>query len=114
MTQQNATAAGVDELIDFGSGDFSEFSPEEGNGIVMINPPYGERLQVDEIERLYSRLGDHLKKAYTGFDAWLITSNQEALRSVGLASSQKITIFNGKLETRFVKFGLYKGSKRNT
>lgn len=114
MTQQNATAAGVDELIDFGSGDFADFSPEEGSGIVMINPPYGERLEVDEIESLYSRMGDHLKKAYTGFDAWLITSNQDALRAVGLASSQKITIFNGKLETRFVKFGLYKGSKRNT
>lgn len=112
MTEQNATAAGVDELIDFGSGDFEDFGADSDSGIVMINPPYGERMEVKEIEGLYARLGDHLKKSYTGFDAWIITSNEDALKAVGLASSQKITIFNGKLETRFVKFGLYKGSKR--
>lgn len=113
MAQQNATAAGVDELIDFDLGDFADFGAEKDGGVVMINPPYGERLQVYEIEKLYSRIGDHLKKAYTGFDAWIITSNVDALKAIGLAASRKITIFNGKLETRFVKFGLYKGSKRN-
>lgn len=112
ISRQNATAAGVDDLIEFVGGDFSLCKPTKDHGVVLINPPYGERISVREIDKLYKRLGDHLKKAYTGFQAWLISSNNPALKSIGLSSSQKITIFNGKLETQFVNFGLYTGSKK--
>lgn len=109
---QNATAAGVAQMIDFQTGDL-RFSEPKGNfGTAIVNPPYGERLEVNDLMELYSQLGDHLKKSYTGFDAWVLSANFDALKKVGLRPSRKITIFNGKLETRFVKFGLYQGTKK--
>jgi len=112
ISAQNATAAGVENMIEFLHGDFTHMRPEGENGLVFFNPPYGERLKESDIDRLYARIGDHLKKAYMGFDAWIISGNLDAMKKIGLKSSQKITIFNGKIETRFVKFGLYSGSKK--
>lgn len=113
ISEQNATSAGVEEMIQFTAGDFSNLVPSTENGIVLINPPYGERIKDDDIEQLYEDMGNHFKQSYSGWDAWLLSGNFDALKRVGLRSSQKITIFNGNLETRFVKFGLYKGSKKN-
>ena len=109
---QNATVAGVSQMIDFRTGDFKFSQPDGNHGVSIINPPYGERLELRRLLDLYTELGDHLKKSYTGFDAWVMSANFDALKKVGLRSSRKITIFNGKLETRFVKFELYKGTKK--
>lgn len=112
ISLKNATTAGVAQMIDFRTGDFSQTLPEGSFGTLIVNPPYGERIEVKGLLELYSQFGDHLKKSYTGFDAWLLSANFDALKKVGLRPSGKITIFNGKLETRFVKFGLYKGTKK--
>ena len=77
-----------------------------------MNPPYGERLKPDDIETLYSMTGSTLKHKFPGSQAWMITSNMEALKRVGLRPSQKIKLFNGKLESRFVRYELYEGSKK--
>lgn len=113
IAQQNATAAGVANMIQFEGGDFTQLRPATNSGIVVLNPPYGERLKEADLENLYKSIGDHLKQNYQGFDAWIQSGNMDALKRIGLKSSRKITIFNGKIETRFVKFGLYKGSKKN-
>lgn len=78
---------------------------------IITNPPYGERLIVDDIVDLYKNIGDTLKKNYNG-NAWIISSDISALKHIGLKPSKKIVLFNGQLECRFVKFEIYKGSKR--
>ncbi len=78
---------------------------------LLFNPPYGQRLTV-EYQEFYKQIGDQLKKAYPGSDAWFITSNLEALKFVGLRPSRKIKVFNGKLESRLVKYSIYEGSKK--
>ncbi len=112
ITRKNATVAGVDHLIKFSTGDFSDLKPENSSGTLIVNPPYGERIKIDELERMYQKFGDHLKTAYTGWDAWILSGNFDAMKNVGLRSSQKITIFNGNLETRFVNFELYRGTRK--
>jgi putative N6-adenine-specific DNA methylase len=57
-------------------------------------------------------MGDYLKKNFTGYTAWILSSNIEALKFTGLRPEQKIVLFNGPLECRFVKFSIYKGSKK--
>jgi putative N6-adenine-specific DNA methylase len=64
------------------------------------------------VTKFYGDIGTTLKHSYSGAQAWLITSNMEALKSVGLRPSQKIKVFNGKLESRFVKYEMYQGSKK--
>src|SRR5690606_1055482 len=78
---------------------------------IVFNPPYGERLDID-LERFYREIGDTLKQSYPGTNAWFITGNLEALKFVGLKPSRKIKLFNGKLESRLVKYEMYAGSKR--
>ncbi len=78
---------------------------------MVFNPPYGERLSI-EMEEFYKNIGDTLKQNYSGTDAWLITSNLEALKYVGLRPSRKIKVFNSHLESRLVKYIMYSGSKK--
>lgn len=84
----------------------------DGPGVVVTNPPYGERLQHDDIVGLYRTIGDVLKKNYQGFDAWIITSDFFALKHVGLHPACKIPLFNGPLECRFAHFEIYEGSRK--
>ena len=84
--------------------------PPDGGGIIVTNPPYGERMKIDDIVELYSLIGDSLKNQFTGFDAWILSSNNIALKRVGLRTSRKIPLYNAKLECKYVKFEIYKGS----
>jgi len=79
---------------------------------MIINPPYGERLREDDIEILYQTIGDSLKQNFTGFTAWILSSDIQALKRIGLRTSKKISVFNGPLECKFVKFEMYRGSKK--
>ncbi len=78
---------------------------------LLTNPPYGERLEGD-INELYKNFGDTLKRSYPNTQAWMISSNFEALKFVGLRPSRKIKLFNGKLETRLCFFPIYEGTKK--
>ena len=88
--------------------------PPEGPCMIITNPPYGERIAVDDLNRMYSMIGNTFKNLY-GDDktAWLITSDFEAMKNIGLRPSRKIHLFNGPLECRFLKFDLYSGSKKD-
>ena len=86
---------------------FESYAPPEGNGIVVTNPPYDERLPVNDMTAFYKKIGDILKKKYKGYEAWVISSDLRALKFIGLHPSKKITVFNGPLECRFVRFTLY-------
>jgi putative N6-adenine-specific DNA methylase len=78
---------------------------------LLTNPPYGERLD-GEINELYQKFGDTLKRSYPNTQAWMISSNFEALKFVGLRPSRKIKLYNGKLETRLCFFPIYEGTKK--
>ena len=82
-------------------------------GVIVTNPPYGERLDDRETNELYNEIGDALKKQFSGYDAWLISSNMKALKNIGLRPSRKITLYNGKLECKFQKYEMYSGSKKS-
>ena len=89
---------------------FNELRPQSENGVIIINPPYGERLRETDIFALYKMIGNQLKQCYNGFDAWILSANKDALKHVGLRPSKKLTLFNGALECKFQRFSMYKGS----
>jgi len=86
-----------------------ELQPPEAPGLVMINPPYGERLKADDLTALYSMIGDQLKQRFAGYDAWVLSANKEAMKRIGLRASVKKELFNGPLACRFHKFEMYRG-----
>ncbi len=108
----NIKEANLEEFVSVTQDDFfkSEKSTE-GHLHMLFNPPYGERLEIDA-EVFYKKLGDTLKTSYPDSEAWFITSNLEAIKSVGLRPSRKIKVFNAKLEARLLKYEIYTGSKK--
>lgn len=110
--QDNVKNAHLDEFIKIKHEDFFKTQKAgESHLHMLFNPPYGERLDID-MEAFYSDIGSTLKHGYSGTNAWLITSNLEALKHVGLRPSRKIKLFNAKLEARLVKYEMYAGSKK--
>lgn len=110
--KQNVTNAHLDEFIAIKHEDFFKTEKVGEEKLHMLfNPPYGERLEID-MENFYKSIGDTLKQGYPDTDAWFITSNLEALKHVGLRPSRKIKVFNGKLESRLLKYEMYAGSKK--
>ncbi|MHA7944393.1 THUMP domain-containing class I SAM-dependent RNA methyltransferase [Formosa sp. 3Alg 14/1] len=109
---ENVKNAHLEEFVSVKHEDFFKTRKSGSEKLHMLfNPPYGERLNI-EMEEFYGSIGDTLKQNYPGTDAWLITSNLEALKCVGLRPSRKIKLFNAKLESRFVKYVMYEGSKK--
>jgi putative N6-adenine-specific DNA methylase len=111
ISQHNALAACLEGKIEFARKPFERLEPPAGNGLIIMNPPYDERLSETNIEELYRAIGDRLKQAFSGYEAWIISSNLGALKRVGLRPSRKLTLFNGPLECKFQKYELYEGSR---
>lgn len=110
---ENIAAAGLQDDISLKQVAFENSSPPDPEGgFILTNPPYGERIKKADMLAFYSMIGDVLKKKYTGYTAWLITSDIGGLHSVGLRASKKLTLFNGPLECKFVKYEMYRGSKK--
>ncbi|SKB35051.1 putative N6-adenine-specific DNA methylase [Salegentibacter holothuriorum] len=108
----NIENANLSEFIKVERQDFFASEKEGERHLHMLfNPPYGERLEID-MPKFYKEIGDTLKQAYPGTDAWFITSNLEALKHVGLRPSRKIKLYNGALESKLVKYQIYQGSKK--
>lgn len=111
-TTINLFSAGLDKIVRVEKMPFEKALPPEGvPGTLMTNPPYDERLKMTDIADFYKNVGDRLKNFWPGWNAWLISSNREALKHVGLRPSRRITLFNGALECSFQKFELYEGKK---
>lgn len=114
MAQKNARAAGVEDLIEFRLCDFRETAvPEGGNGVMMINPEYGERLgEVEELEQTYKQIGDFMKSKLGGYWGYVFTGNLDLAKHVGLKAKRRIEFFNSKLDARLLEYELYAGSRR--
>ncbi len=109
----NLNEANLKNKITIENCPFDELPVPEGRGILVINPPYGERMNQDEdINGLYKNIGDTLKKKWAGYDAWIITSNMEAAKHIHLNPKPKIKLFNGALECRFMRYELYAGTRK--
>lgn len=86
--------------------------PESDKGVIVTNPPYGERIKKNEINGFYKVLGDTFKSSFKGYTIWIISNNFEAIKHVGLHPTKKMTLFNGPLECKFLEYKIYEGSKK--
>ena len=112
IARSNLKNAGLHKDITLLNKPFDKLNPESGKGILIFNPPYGERLEERNIIDLYKMIGDILKTKFQGYEAWIITGNFEAAKFIGLRPSKKITLYNGQIESKFIKYELYGGSRK--
>ena len=86
---------------------------DTNGALVMMNPPYGERLSQDkDVLRLYQDMGTALKHQFSGATAWIISSNEDALKCIGLKPSKRIHLINGELECLFNQYELFQGEHK--
>jgi len=110
--QQNIINANLDEFIGVHHVNFFNSTKEVfGNTTILFNPPYGERLNID-VNEFYKKVGDTLKHNYPNSTAWMITSDMQALKHVGLRTSKRIELKNADLDCKFVKYELYEGTRK--
>jgi putative N6-adenine-specific DNA methylase len=109
--RRNFRGLPIGRFIETSVNSFQELTQVEGPGVMISNPPYGERMG-EEIEEMYEDLGNWMKGSMKGFSCWVLSSNMDALKFVGLRPDRKIKVFNGDLECSFRKFSIYEGSKK--
>ncbi|MFO7790267.1 MAG: class I SAM-dependent RNA methyltransferase [Bacteroidales bacterium] len=113
ICMRNAERAGVSRQMEIKNMDFFQSYPKSDAGMMIMNPPYGERLEKDKnITEFYKKTGDHLKHHYHGWEAWIFSGNLSALKHFGLKPSSKNKFFNGQVECRLHKYQMYSGSKK--
>lgn len=111
--RRNATTAGVDHLIEFDVCDFAETRIPEGEGIIILNPEYGQRLgEIKELEETYGRIGDFFKQKCAGYTGYIFTGNFDLAKKVGLRTSRRIPFYNASIECRLLKYELYHGTRK--
>jgi putative N6-adenine-specific DNA methylase len=105
LADGNARAAGIGHLLHFTRGDVRDFRPPEGPpGVILCNPPYGERLgEEKELRGLYALLGEVFGRC-PGWSAWVFTGNQRLARAIGLEPAEEVPLFNGKIPCRLLRF----------
>ncbi len=109
--KENIKNADLEEVIKVEDKDFFKTQKENAPLLLMLNPPYNERMEIDDT--FYKRIGDTLKQNYPYVTMWIISSDLRIDKKLGLRPSQKIKLFNGKLECKFVKYETYEGSKKS-
>jgi putative N6-adenine-specific DNA methylase len=114
IARSNVIRAGLEGEVKIIPDDFQHLNPRNKNTIIFINPPYGQRLVSEDPESLYGLIGTTLKHRFNGCEAWVISSNREAIKSVGLKPTAKYTLFNGALECTLLKYELYEGSLKKS
>jgi len=107
----NIEAAEMEDVIEVREQDFFESKKELFPLLMVFNPPYDERIEINDDE-FYKKIGDTFKKSYPNTLAWLISSDLDAMKKVGLRPSRRIKLYNGKLECRFLQFEMYEGTKK--
>ncbi len=110
--RQNLMEAGLLGRVKLEKRDFFQSIPSHDNGMVIINPPYGRRLQSENISEYYQNMGTALKHNYAGFKAWIISPDKLLTHKIGLRHFTQTMVFNGQIECRFLGYELYKGTKK--
>lgn len=108
LAKEIAKQAGVCELIDFSCQEVAKSKPHASCGLILVNPPYGERMGAKtNLPLLYKTVGDVWKKNFSNWTAWLLSSNESLTKSIGLRSTRKVAVYNGNLECRFLQYVMY-------
>jgi putative N6-adenine-specific DNA methylase len=126
FAEQNASKAGVAQVATFRAGDaLQRMPPCEREGVLMLNPPYGERIETAGIAgarqsattedggEFFSQLASHLKKNYANWTAWILTPDMKLSGKMRLKENRRIPMWNGPIECRLFRYEMKKGSMAN-
>ena len=109
---KNVKNAGLSKYIELKVLPFQEMKENPGKGVLITNPPYGERLHPNDLMNLYSMIGERLKHVFPGYEAWIISSNPEGFDNIGLKPASKTKLINGALDCEYRQYILFSGKRK--
>jgi putative N6-adenine-specific DNA methylase len=109
---KNVKNAGLSKYIELKVLPFQKMTENPGEGILITNPPYGERLNPRDLMDTYAIIGERLKHVFAGYDAWIISSNPEGFDQIGLKPAARIKLINGALECEYRQYKLFSGKHK--
>lgn len=112
IAKANIKNAGLSKVIEVSVKDIRELDPPFENGIIITNPPYGERIKPQSIENLYTEIGNVFKRKLAGYEAWVLSGSVEGFKSIGLKPSRKIELYNGSISCSFRCYNLFQGPRK--
>ena len=110
--EKNIRSAGLTKYIELQTLPFQQFTEAPRPGILITNPPYGERITPNNISELYSMIGERLKHVFTGYGAWILSYKDECFDRIGLRPKHKIKLRNGDLECEYRCYELFAGTNK--
>lgn len=113
IANRNIKSAGVGRMIELETKPLSAWTEAPENGVLVTNPPYGERISADDMEGLYELIGSKLKNVFKGYHAWIIGYREEYFHRIGLAASTKMPILNGALECQLREYIIFEGDYKH-
>ncbi len=113
IAAQNIRSAGVGRMIELHTRPLSEWQEAPEGGVLVTNPPYGERISVEDMEGLYRLIGNRLKNVFKGYHAWIIAAKNEFVNEIGLSPSVKIPILNGPIECELREYIIFEGDYKH-
>ena len=108
----NVRAAGLSKDITISQADFKDFTQPAEKSIIVMNPPYGERISTPNLLNTYKMIGERFKRAFAGNEAWVLSYREECFEQIGLKPSIKIPVYNGSLECEFRKYVMFDGKMK--
>jgi putative N6-adenine-specific DNA methylase len=113
MADKNIQNAGLSRYIELKTIPFQKYSKAPTSGILVTNPPYGERITANDLSSLYTMIGERLKHVFAGYQAWILSYKEECFENIALRPNRKIKLMNGSLECEYRCYELFKGKNKD-
>ena len=113
LAHANLRAAGLEEAVHLKQANALEISAPAGTGVLVTNPPYGERMgEQQELAEFYPRFGDALKQKFAGWNCYILSADMNLPKLIKLQVSKRTPLYNGALECRLFEYKIVAGSMR--
>jgi len=114
VAEKNIRNAGLKNYIDLEVKSIQQYTKApQPPGVLMTNPPYGERIKVDDIEELYATIGERLKHVFIGYRAYILSYKKECFDKIGLKAGKRFPLFNGQLECEMREYEIFSGKRKD-
>lgn len=110
--RQNIRNAGLAKYIELEVKPFQQYAQAPQPGIMVTNPPYGERIPANNLMELYGMIGERLKHVFTGYNVWILSYREECFYQIGLRHKERINLMNGQLECEYRCYEMFEGANK--
>jgi putative N6-adenine-specific DNA methylase len=111
--RKNVRNAGLNKYVELDVMPFQQYSDAPRPGILITNPPYGERLSMYNLMELYNMIGERLKHVFEGYDAWVLSHKEECFQQIGLRFKERYNLMNGPLECEYRCYEMFEGTNKD-